>query len=89
VTTKLRPAAVLGLLIFLGCAQAQSGPGSLLILPPLTADGYAQGHTFIQMTGLRGLLRTDRLQFRDSQQSIRSERGKLVRFPEPPYRLKH
>jgi hypothetical protein len=36
-----RRVAVLSLLILGGCAQAQSGPGSLLILPPLTANGYA------------------------------------------------
>jgi len=37
----LHHAAVLALLIFSGCAQAQSGPGSVLILPPLSADGAA------------------------------------------------
>jgi hypothetical protein len=36
-----RHVAALSLLILGGCAQAQSGPGSLLILPPLTANGYA------------------------------------------------
>jgi hypothetical protein len=36
-----RRAFALYLLILGGCAQAQYGPGSLLILPPLTANGYA------------------------------------------------
>ena len=39
--TMTRRVALFSLLIIGGCAQAQSGPGSLLILPPLAASGYA------------------------------------------------
>jgi hypothetical protein len=38
VSTKL---AVLMLLILTGCAQAQSGPGWYLMVPPLTSAGFA------------------------------------------------
>ena len=38
---RLPRAAALALVALTGCAQVQTGPGWLLMLPPLSADGYA------------------------------------------------
>ena len=38
---KIRRLAALALAILTGCAQTQTGPGWLLMLPPLDAGGYA------------------------------------------------
>ena len=38
---KLHHIVVIAVAVLGGCAQAQTGPGSLLMLPPLTAGGYA------------------------------------------------
>jgi hypothetical protein len=38
---KIRRLAALALAVLTGCAQTQTGPGWLLVLPPLNAGGYA------------------------------------------------
>jgi len=38
---KFRHAAAFALAALIGCARVQSGSGWVLILPPLSADGYA------------------------------------------------